>query len=72
MKLFCFSSSSGQSFRVHAESEGEASKEILKGLGIRMMGALVVVDTVRVPLTNHYIPASSFMGKAVRLGFGNL
>lgn len=72
MKLFCFSSSSGQSFRISAESEGEASKALLKSMGIRMMGALEVVDTVRVPLTNHYIPSSSMMGKAVRLGFGNL
>lgn len=71
MKLFCFSSSCGQSFRVHAETEGEASKQLLTSLGVRLMGAMPIVDTVRVPFTSRHIPASSLMGKAVRLGFGN-
>lgn len=71
--MFCFSSTSGQSFQIHATSEGDASKQLLKQLGIRMMGVMEckVVDTVRVPLTQHHIPSRSLMGRVVRLGFGN-
>ena len=74
MRLFCFSSTSGQSFQIPANNEGEACKQLLNQLGIRVMGVLEckVVDTVRLPLTDIHFPTSSLMGRVVRLGFGHL